>query len=720
MRRDDTSSAIRLRRAHRGAYGSRRDDLAPRDADEITRPLDTRPPAQAGIAPAEPIPECEGPMVRPRTLAADETRRIEIRRDSRSQRRTHAHARALDDPRSLDTDRDPRSDGRTHAHRRALDDPRSLDTDRHPRSDADDTQRTHLPPEGCSDGEQVVVARLKLAKVVALFGKIGALVAIMLGGACLGEFPQPMMPGPGGGGDGPVTLPDGTVVGGRSLRRLTPSEYDATVRDAFALGDAWPGAGLSPDASSALGFDNDVSLMSIDEARSAELVAAAEKIADLVLSQKIAPCSTRACAEMIVDQYAPRLFRRAITADDRQRYLAAWDELAKLSSKDALKWTLVALLSSPHFLYRFELGERTADGTYRLGGEELASAIAYSFSGGPPSSELLDKGQRGELANADARVAEARKLLESSRGHAVVDRFMRKWLHYSDVRTLVKDAAVVAGFPSLREDMAEETRRFIDDVVYARKGRLADLFTSADTFVTPALAAHYGLPAPSAPFARVSRPPEQALGLLAQGSLLSRFALTHSSSPPQRGAFVRRHVLCQELPPPPPNAGTPPLPQPGMTTRELYEKLHSAQAACAGCHKKIDPIGFGLEAFDTAGRWRTSESGKPIDPSGLIASLGTQGDVPFSDARGLAQLLAQSKEVAQCVGGLMSVWTFGSAGAQSYSTRSTLGDTPLEDYLAGLAAAPHFTTRASNSSCRPGSRPPRARRARGPHRRNDA
>jgi hypothetical protein len=533
------------------------------------------------------------------------------------------------------------------------------------------------------------MAKLKLARVSALVGKIGAFVGVLFAAGCLGDFQKPGMEG---GGEGPVTLPDGTVVGGRALRRLTAAEYDATVREVFALGEAWPGAGLSPDASSALGFDNDSSLMTIDESRSAELVAAAEKIADLV-ARKLG-CSGRACAEMIVDSYGPRLFRRALAGDDRTRYLTTYDELAKMSAGEAIKWTLVALLDSPHFLYRFELGTQQPDGTYRLSGEELAGALAYSFSGAPPSAALLDQGRSGGLDGADARVAEARTLLDSPRGHAVVDAFMRKWLRYEDVRTLVKDAAAVPDFAVLRDDMAEETRRFLDDAVFARQGKLAELFTSGDTFVSPRLAQHYGLPAPTAAFARVTRPLDQALGLLAQGSLLSRYALTHSSSPPQRGAFVRRHVLCQELPAPPPNAGTPPVPQPGMTTRELYETLHSAAPACSGCHKKIDPIGFGLEAFDTAGRWRTSESGKPINPQGMIASFGTRGDVSFSDARGLAQELAASPEVAQCVAGLVSAWTFGSAGARSYTTRTTLGDSSIKEFVAQLAAAPHFALRA--------------------------
>jgi hypothetical protein len=362
---------------------------------------------------------------------------------------------------------------------------------------------------------------------------------------------------------------------------------------------------------------------------------------------------------------------------------------------DAQKWTLVALLSSPHFLYRIELGEKSSDGSFVLSGEEIAGELAYTFTGGPPSEDLLDRARKGELDDAAARSAEARRLLDTPRGHATVEEFMRRWLRYDDVRNLAKDDSVVASFATLRTDMAEETRRFLEDLVFAKKGTVRDLFTSSDTFLTAALAQHYGLPAPTAPFARVTRPPEQSLGILSQGAVLSRYALTHSSSPPQRGAFVRRRLLCQVLPSPPPNAGTPPLPQPGMTTRELYENLHSTGSSCAGCHKMIDPIGFGLEAFDTAGRFRTSEQGKPIHADGAIYNTAS-GDQPFTDGRDLANKLASSAEVSRCIGGLAASYAFGAVSARQYTTTATLenAQSSLYDFVAALASAPHFAARA--------------------------
>jgi hypothetical protein len=511
----------------------------------------------------------------------------------------------------------------------------------------------------------------------------------------------------GGDDDGPPVDVGGNVgdakVGGRGLRRLTTREYDNTVRDVFALPASWPGSGLSPDSSSPLGFDNDAALLVIDGPRAQELELASESIADLVIGGSalaaLPGCGARdrSCAQAMIDQYGPLLFRRALTDADRQRYLDAYDGEAGLAPDEALRWTLVAMLNSPYFLYRFELGTLEGDGVYKLSGEEIASALSYTFSESPPSEGLLAKARQGALDTAEARLTVARQLLDTPRGHAMVEHFGKKWLHYDDVRNLVKDDTVVPGFAGLRADMAEETRRFVEHVFFEKKDGVTALFSSDETFVTPALAAHYGLGAPGAD-GLVKRPPEQALGLLAQGSILSRFALTAISSPPQRGAFVWRHLLCRDLGNPPPNAGMPPVPDPAFTTRERFEEAHSTLPSCAGCHTIIDGIGFGLENFDTAGRWRSTENGKPIDPTGHVVAYDANGDRAFDDAAGLAGLLAHSDEVARCVGGLMSAYAFGDAAARAYTepaVQKGLGDgsVSLYEFFAQLAAAPEFTTR---------------------------
>lgn len=538
--------------------------------------------------------------------------------------------------------------------------------------------------------------------------RLGTLALVAALGACTGSIFQP---GGGAGGDddeGPDVEVggevDGALVGGRSLRRLTVREYDNSVRDVFGLGDAWPGSGLSPDVSTEHGFDNDAELLAIDGPRAEAFVAASEKIAELVVDTRLAgvgACAAardRACAEAVIDQYGPALFRRALTGAERDRYLATYDALAAAAPDSAVMYTVVALLNSPNFLYRFELGEPTGDDRFELTGEEIATSLAYTFSASPPSAELLARGRAGELASPEARVAEARRLLDTPRGREVMEDFTRRWLRYDQVRNLVKDPGVVAGFELLRGDMAEETRRFLDFIIYVRRAGVRELLTSDVTFVTAALAQHYGLPQPATPYAQVQRPAEQALGILSQGAMLSRFALTSISSPPQRGAFIERHLRCRPIPPPPPTVGEPPIPEPGLTTRELYEDVHSTDPSCAGCHRRLDGLGFGLEGFDTAGRWRTFEQGKPIDASGLIVGFEGGADAPFQDGRAMVTLLADSAEVAQCVGGLIATYAYGTSAGHELTDPEQVdgfvaGTTGIFEFFVQLAAAPHFTTR---------------------------
>jgi hypothetical protein len=550
---------------------------------------------------------------------------------------------------------------------------------------------------------------------IALTAAVAATATLAMAG-CLPDAPKTGPDEPGGGAaaqpgssDGtPIAVgSDGSKAGPRDLRRLSVREYDNSVRDIFGLDETFS-ANLAPDRSSAIGFDNDSSLLVVDGARAEDFAAAAEKVAGAVMQKGFASlpaCAAigRPCAEAVVAAYTPRLYRRALADADRTRYLGAYDAMvtAQASPADALQWTLVAMLSSPSFLYRSELGEAAGEYQFKLTGEELATALAYDFSASPPSEELLAKGRRGELGSAEARVAEARALLDTPRGHALVQDLLTRWLSYGDVKNLAKDAAVVPSFAAVRADMAEETRRFLEHVFFETRGNVAALFTSSETYVSAALATHYGLPAPASPFALVQRPPEQAIGLLAQGSILSRFALTDSTSPPQRGAFIRRRFLCQTLPPPPPNVGQPPTPQAGVTTRERYQQVTSS-ATCAGCHTKINDIGFALEGFDTAGRWRTTEQGKSIDASGQIVEFGSKADAKFANARELAQELAQSSDVAACVGGRLASYAFGTthgqelaAPAQSSSLAS--GSTGLYEFFAQLASAAHFGLRAEHA-----------------------
>jgi hypothetical protein len=138
-----------------------------------------------------------------------------------------------------------------------------------------------------------------------------------------------------------------------------------------------------------------------------------------------------------------------------------------------------------------------------------------------------------------------------------------------------------------------------------------------------------------------------AAGLLTLPAIMAATGKPDESSPIYRGRFVREALLCQQLPAPP--ADIPPAPDVSAdsSTRDRANQ-HQADPLCSGCHQLLDPIGFGFENYDTLGRYRTSDGGKPVDASGNL--IGTRDvDGPFNGAAELAAKLASSSEVEECV-----------------------------------------------------------------------
>src|SRR5690606_30112534 len=121
-------------------------------------------------------------------------------------------------------------------------------------------------------------------------------------------------------------------------------------------------------------------------------------------------------------------------------------------------------------------------------------------------------------------------------------------------------------------------------------------------------------------------PAGQRGGILRTGALMAAHAHAMESAPVLRGVFVRKRLMCQELPPPPPDIDTtPPGLDPTLTTRERFSR-HSDDPLCESCHRLIDPIGFSFEAYDGAGGFRELDNGSPIDVSGRMVALESLND----------------------------------------------------------------------------------------------
>jgi hypothetical protein len=401
------------------------------------------------------------------------------------------------------------------------------------------------------------------------------------------------------------------------------------------------------------GFDNSAEGGLVTSVHIEQYMRAAASVSAAALGQRDAwlACdgSQAGCADALVGDFGRRVFRRPLTDDEVDTYRAL------VSSEDTvdagLSVAVQAMLVSPSFLYRSEIGEPVGD-AYKLTPWEVATALSYDLWGTTPDAALLDAAASGGLADAEGIETEARRLLADPRAREVVGAFALQWLNVESVVSTEKNADVFPTFDAaVRRAMAEETRQFVNHVVFDGSGQYDELLTAPYTFADANLAAYYGLSGPSgADHVQVDLDPQQRVGLLSHGSVLSTHAYSDSTSPVRRGVFVRRQLLCQTLGTPPPNAGGIPEVDPNATTRERFDQ-HSSDPACSACHRYIDPVGYGFEAFDGAGAWRDEDNGLPVDDSGVLRGLEVLIDGSETEFVGLpelADLLANSQSAKQC------------------------------------------------------------------------
>jgi hypothetical protein len=489
-------------------------------------------------------------------------------------------------------------------------------------------------------------------------------------------------------------------LGSPVLRLLTSGEFANTINDVFpAVAKVWTNS-LPANTVSTYGFANDSSTV-VGAQLAQALLDTATSVATALTGSALTsllPCASsgadRACAETFVTQYGRRLFRRALSAAEHDRYLAFFDSaLAKSDFNTALKWVIVALIQSPNAVYRSEIGTPNADGTRTLSATELATEFAYTFSGTTPTNELLTQAESG--APLDAGLAA--QLLATDAGKLTLQQFFEAYTGYPQVASV--ERTNVANFAALRNDMVQETRAFINDVVLQNKGGLKELLTATTTNPSRSLATYYGFPAPASDYAAVTRSSGRGIGLLAQGSILASRALPTSSSPTRRGLLVYSRLLCEAKRTPPPDVPPPPPPVPGVvTTRQRYEEQHAASGACAFCHRLFDPIGFGFEQFDEGGAYRATDGALPINTVSNVPKPDATPLFQFQDQETLAAGLAEQETAYQCFAAYLATYAFGTADSCLGSSRVPefkAGTLKITDYFAALAAEPHFAKRAS-------------------------
>jgi len=350
--------------------------------------------------------------------------------------------------------------------------------------------------------------------------------------------------------------------------------------------------------------------------------------------------------------FGEKAFRRPLDDKDRKRieetYRRRLDE--KATPRQAALDTVKRILCSPAFFY---LSEITPEDESLLRPYDLASRLSYTLWAGPPDAALLATATDGSLGKPEVLEAQVARMLKDKRSDGFVESFLDAWLNLREIgnQPPPRQAARVFYAEDLPTSMKAEARLFFRHLL-DKNGPLTDLLDSDYTFVDKKLAALYNLPEKDKlrladGFQRVSLKPENHRGgVLGMAGVLTVSANGVETSPVTRGVWVSENLLGVVPATPPDEVPLIESDVSGATTiRERLAK-HAADKTCAECHRKIDPLGFGLETFDPIGRWRTKYPQTKKD--GPAPKIDASGEFPsgetYADFREFKKILTEQRK----------------------------------------------------------------------------
>jgi hypothetical protein len=436
------------------------------------------------------------------------------------------------------------------------------------------------------------------------------------------------------------------------VRRLSNFEYDRSIAALFATPTAF-GKAFAPDFRQGDFTQN--AAQQVDSTLATQLQSAAQTVAKdsvskLVAAAGCAPTAGESCASQFIASFGQQAYRRPLTTEEKAGLVNVWKAGSSGATfNDGIALVVEAILQSPNFLYVTELGEGAPkNGVVRLSDHEIASALSFLVTGGPPDKDLIAAAAAKKLGDPAERELQARRLLKDAGAKLQLQRLVKEWLGIDRLEGTGKDAKVYPQYEMLRPKMAAESDAFISEVLFNDDGTVTKLLTADYTVADQTLAEFYGMPS-AGPNKRSPFPTGEKArrGILMQSAFQSVHGHDHESAPVKRGTTVLKKVLCVYLPTP----GelnlkiVPPAPDPNKTTRERFA-IHSEDPACAGCHKLIDPFGFAYENLDGIGWMRKEENKKPINTAAEVGGADVTGMV--KDGVDLSAKLAASEEVKRC------------------------------------------------------------------------
>jgi hypothetical protein len=492
----------------------------------------------------------------------------------------------------------------------------------------------------------------------------------------------------------PASPPPPALVPTPRLARLSRQQWSNTVRDLLKLTDISDvDKDISGDA--LVGFDSQADALFVGEMLRQEFATAAEKLAGKVTGDPAAlarlvpaggPSDIAGRGRAFISSFGLRAFRRPLTDAEVTTHLALFNQGPTLypgveAFNAGVSLVIQAMLQSPHFLYRTELGTATAGASkLPLNDYEVSAKLAFAITNTMPDDALFSAAAAGQLQERANVISQAKRLLAGPRGKEGLTNFQAQVFRLGTYDGITRDPAVFPDFkPNTPASMRTEVVRFLEWIFTEGRG-VKDIYTTPIGFVNSAIAPLYGLTGnfTADTFTKVDLDPSQRSGLLTQPGFLSSYITGTDPDIIHRGVFIALRILCVTLPPPSPLATPLPEFQPNMTNRERVEKTTGRGTCGEGCHSSLlNPLGYAFENYDAIGKHRTIDHGKPVDAASVAMLDGAPKS--FSNGVELSRLIAEAKQTHACYAQNMMTYLHGRLLAAE--------EQPTVDYYARLSRA---------------------------------
>jgi len=451
-------------------------------------------------------------------------------------------------------------------------------------------------------------------------------------------------------------------TGGRAtdrwVSRLTIDEYIETVRAVLGVDIRDEAKRRLPADVRADGFRNTAYNLTVDFGH----VGAYAELADLIVDQMkiesfVKPfTSNRDLTDRnmrpLIESIGNRVLRGPLSGDEIALYRGITTTLARAggSFDEAVGYVLRAMLQSPKFLYRIETPNPDRQFLWHADPYEVASRLSYTVWGGPPDEALFEAAKQNQLGTESQIREQLKRMWKDPRAVERSIQFVSQWLDLDRLENLNPNAE---HFPDWTKQLARDMQRETIDTfrywVWERDEPLVGLVDAPVTFASPQLARHYGIAAQKNAWAKYDlNDIGSRSGILTQGSLLTIGG--DDASMVTRGLFVLHGLLFSEVGDPPSGLDLTPVPTaPGRTHRMVAEDRVESES-CGGCHKRFEPLAFGLERYDGLGSFSELDRfGNRLREDGEILFPGKSKPVSYQTTVEMTQLLARSERVAECL-----------------------------------------------------------------------